>query len=115
MRAVHVGIGHDDDLVVAQLLDIKLIPANAGAQCGDQVADFLTGQHAIEPGAFDVQDLAAQGQNGLIGAAAALLGRATGRIAFDEEEFGLGGVFFLTIGKLARQAGNCLLYTSRCV
>ena len=41
MRAIDVSIGHDDDLVVAQLLDIELIPANAGAKGGDQRADFL--------------------------------------------------------------------------
>ncbi len=37
---------------------------------------------------------------------AALLGGATGRITLDQEQFGLGGVTLLAIGKLAGQAGN---------
>ena len=41
MGAVDVGVGHDDDLVVAQLVDVELVAADAGAQRGDQRADFL--------------------------------------------------------------------------
>jgi hypothetical protein len=40
MRAVHVGIGHDDDLVVAQLVQIELVAADPGAKRGDQRADL---------------------------------------------------------------------------
>jgi hypothetical protein len=39
-------------------------------------------------------------------AVAALLGRAAGRIALDDEEFGLGGVALLAIGQLAGQRGD---------
>jgi hypothetical protein len=28
VRAVHVGVGHDDDLVVAQLVDVEIVAAN---------------------------------------------------------------------------------------
>ena len=42
MRAIDVGIGHDDDLVIAQLVEVELIAANAGAHRGDQRADFLS-------------------------------------------------------------------------
>ena len=41
MGAVDVGVGHDDDLVVAQLVDVELVAADAGAERGDQRADFL--------------------------------------------------------------------------
>ena len=41
MGAVDVGVGHDDDLVVAQLVDVELVLADAGAQRGDQRADLL--------------------------------------------------------------------------
>ena len=37
MRAVHVGVGHDDDLVIAQLFELELVMADAGAERGDQV------------------------------------------------------------------------------
>src|SRR5678816_2841438 len=37
---VDVGVGHDDDLVVAELLDVLVI-ADAGAQRGDQRRELL--------------------------------------------------------------------------
>jgi hypothetical protein len=39
VRAVHVGVGHDDDAVVAQLVDVEVFAADAGAQRGDQRDD----------------------------------------------------------------------------
>ncbi len=73
MAAVDVGVGHDDDLVVARLVDLEVLAPDAGAEGRDQRADFRRGQHLVEAGAFHVQDLAAQRQDGLVGAVAALL------------------------------------------
>jgi hypothetical protein len=41
VAAVHVGVGHDDDLAVAQLLGVELLLADAGAQGADDGADLL--------------------------------------------------------------------------
>ena len=41
MGAVDVGVGHDDDLVVAQLLEVEIVAADAGAERRDQRADLL--------------------------------------------------------------------------
>ena len=38
--AVNIGIGHDDDAVIAQLFDVEVIAADAGAECGDERADL---------------------------------------------------------------------------
>ena len=94
MRAVHVGVRHDDDAVVAQLADVeaallRLAAADAGAQRGDQRADFLAAQHAVEAGALDVQDLALQRQDRLELAVASLLGRAAGAVTLDDEDLAL--------------------------
>ena len=40
MRAIDIGVGHDDDLVIAQLFEVELV-ADAGAHRLDQRADFL--------------------------------------------------------------------------
>ena len=40
VRAVDVGVGHQDDAVVAQLVRVVLVLADAGAERGDQRADF---------------------------------------------------------------------------
>ncbi len=77
MRAVDVGVRHDDDLVVAQLVDVELV-ADRGAERGDQRADLLAAQHLVDARALDVEDLAAQRQHRLEFAVAALLGGAAG-------------------------------------
>jgi uncharacterized protein YunC (DUF1805 family) len=41
VRAVHVGVRHDDDLAVAQLREVELVAADAGAERHDEVADLL--------------------------------------------------------------------------
>src|SRR6185312_12794561 len=40
VRAVHVRVGHDDDVVVAQLVGVVVLLADAGTQRGDQRADL---------------------------------------------------------------------------
>src|SRR6185295_9462805 len=97
------GVCHDDDLVVAQLLDVELLVADPGAERGDQRADLLTAQHLVEARALDVEDLAAQRQYGLEGAVAALLGGAAGRVALDDEQLGFGRIALLAVGELAGQ------------
>ena len=63
-------------------------------------------EHLVEARALDVEDLAAQRQHRLVFAIAALLGGAAGRVALDDEDFGLGRVALLAIGELAGQAGD---------
>ena len=103
MGAVDVGVRHDDDLVVAQLVDVELLVADAGAERGDQRADLLAAQHLVEARALDVEDLAAQRQHGLEFAVAALLGGAAGAVALDDEQLGLGRIALLAVGELAGQ------------
>src|SRR6185503_5542411 len=56
--------------------------------------------------ALDVEDLAAQGEDRLELAVAALLGRAAGRIALDDEDLGEGRIALLAIGELAGEGGD---------
>ena len=90
VRAVDVGVRHQDDLVVAQPLDVELV-ADAGAERGDQRLDLLVLQHLVDPRLLDVEDLAAQRQDRLGRAVAALLGRAAGGVALDDEQLGQRG------------------------
>jgi len=62
--AVDVGVRHDDDLAVAQLGDVEVF-ADAGAEGGDEGADGVRGQGSVQARLFDVEDLAADGQDGL--------------------------------------------------
>ena len=104
MRAVDVRVGHDDDLVVLQPLEVEgplAAVADAGADAGDQAANFGVLQDAVEPRFFHVQDLALDRQDGLVDAVAALLGRAAGRVALDDEKLGILGVAAGTVRQLA--------------
>ena len=106
MRAVDVGVGHDDDAVVAQLGDVEIVLADAGAEGGDQGADLLGGEHLVEARLLDVENLALQRQDRLELAVAPLLGRAAGRVALDQVQFAQGRVLLLAVGQFARQGGD---------
>lgn len=101
MRAIHVGVGHQDDAVIAKLVGVVFFLADAAAERGDQRADFRGTQHAVEAGAFDIEDFAFQRQDGLGLAVAALFGRAACGVAFDDEQFRKRRIFFLAIRQLA--------------
>ena len=90
--AVHVGIGHDDDAVVAELGDIEVVLADAGAQGRDQGADLLGGDHLVETGLLHVEDLSLERQDRLEFPVPSLLGRAAGGITLDQVEFAQGRV-----------------------
>ena len=101
--AVNVRIRHDNDLVVAQLLDVEVLGADTGAKRGDERADLIGREHAVEACALDVQDLATQRQDRLILARAAGFGRATGGVALHDEDLALGGIALLAVRELAGQ------------
>ena len=104
--AVDVGVRHDDDLVIAQLVGVEFVLADRGAERGDQRADHLGAEHAVEARALDIEDLAAQRQDRLVLARAAALGRAAGAVALDDEDFGFRRVALLAVGQLAGQRGD---------
>ena len=77
MRPVHIGIGHDDDLVIAKLLQVQLF-AEPGTQGRDDGTDLRVGEYLVITGLFHVEDLASQGQNGLRSPVPPLLCRSAG-------------------------------------
>src|SRR5262249_50881457 len=81
MAAVDIGVGHDDDAVIARLRGLEILAADAGAERLDQRADLGRGQHLVEAGALDIEDLAFERQDRLEAAVAALLRRAAGAVS----------------------------------
>ena len=61
-------------------------------------------EHLVDAGLLDVEDLAAEGEDGLDAAVAAVLGRAACGVALHEEELALGGVAAGAGGQLAGHA-----------
>src|SRR5690606_13476928 len=101
VRAVDIGVSHNDDLVITELRNIEaavLAAADAGAERGDQRTDLLAGQHLVHAGALNVQNLAANRQDSLKLAVARLLGGAAGRVTLDDEQLRVRWVAVLTLG-----------------
>ena len=103
VRAVDVRVGHDDDRVVADLRDVEVAGADAGAERGDERLDLRAGQHLVEPRLLDVEDLAAERQDRLVLPVAALLRGAAGRVALHDVEFRQRRVALLAVGELSGQ------------
>ena len=87
VRAVDVGVGHHDDLVVPDLGRVEVL-GDPGAERRDERPDLGGREHLVEPRLLDVQDLAAQREDRLELAVAALLRAAAGAVALDDEELG---------------------------
>ena len=103
MGAVDVGVGHQNELVVAQLLEVEVL-LHAGAEGVDDRLDLLVGEDLVDAGLLDVEDLAADGQDGLRPRLAATAGGAACGVALDDEQFTLGRVGRLAVDELAGQA-----------
>ena len=102
VAAVHVGVGHQHRLAIAQAVDGKVV-AHAGAQGRNHGLDLVVAQDLVEPGALGVEDLAAQRQDGLEVPVAALFGRAAGAVALDDVQLAFGRVALGAVGQLAGQ------------
>ncbi len=103
VAAIHVRVGHQDDFVIAQLASVEIVFANAGAERGDNGANFFMPQHLVVARFFNVEDFSLERQDGLIFAIAPLLGRAAGRLAFNDEQFAPRRIAFLAIREFAGQ------------
>ena len=102
MGAVDVRVGHQHDLVVAEVVDLELV-RDPGADRRDQRLDLVVRENLVDPALLDVDDLASQGQHRLGVPVAALLRRAAGRVALDDEELGERRVLHRAVGELAGQ------------
>ena len=90
MGAVDVGIGEQDDLVIAGFLDVEIIP-DAGAHGGEDVLHLGVLQGLGQPCLLDVEDLAPDGEDRLGVGVPGRFGRPGGRLALDDEQLRLPG------------------------
>jgi hypothetical protein len=102
VRAVDVGIGRENNFVIAQFRKVKHV-ADSGAERHHQVADLLRGEHFVEARALNVEDLAAQRQvlPACGGRGPALPSRLPS-LPLPQRALTLG-VFALAVGELARE------------
>ena len=105
VRAVDVGIGHEDDLAVSSLRQVEGT-ARARADHLDDVGALGVGQHVRGRGLLHVEDLASNREKGLVVGVARGLGRAQGGVTLDDEELGLLDVLEAAVRELGGQRGG---------
>ena len=98
VRTIDVGIGHDDNLVVAQLVDIGLsvvlsVYTKAHADALNDVHHRLSLEHSVPLNLFHVQDFSTQWQYGLRVSVASLLSRSTCGVTLHQEYLTIFRVF----------------------
>ena len=102
VAAVDVGIGHEDDLAVAQLRHVE-IRANARAERRDHRHELFVAVDLVEARFLHVEHLAPQRKDRLIPPVAPADGRAACRVTLDDVNFRMRRVALLTVGQLAGQ------------
>jgi hypothetical protein len=110
VAAVDIGVGEDDDLVIAGLLGGELL-ADTTTDGGDQRLHLDVLEHLVETGSFDVEDLAADGQDRLDARVTRVDGGTAGGVTLDDEQLALVGVAAAAVLQLvghARTSQRCL-------
>ena len=100
--AVGVGVHQQEHLAVAELARVE-VRADAAAERRHDVLQLLVGEQLGGVRLLGVEHLAAQRQDRLGPPVAALLGRATRRVALDDEQLALARVGRRAVGELAGQ------------
>lgn len=102
MGAVHIGIGHDDNAVIAEFGDVEIIIQSASDR-GDHRLDLLVFQHLVLAGLLDVEEFSADGQDRLEQTVPSLFCGTACRISLDDVEFADGGILAGAVGQFSGQ------------
>ena len=120
MAAVDIGLRHDDDLVVPELFEIKLVSDACAEGCDDGL-ELIVAVDLVGARLFDVQHLAPEGKDCLEAGVPTLRGRAAGGVALDDVNFGECGVCVVAVAQLVGHlpglksclAADCLFCLAR--
>ena len=91
MRAVNIGIRHNNDFIIAQLIYIEVF-GNSRAESHYYRGQLIVAVNLINSCLFNVEHFTPKRQNCLVGAVSALYRRAACRISLDYEYLCLGRV-----------------------
>ena len=102
MRAVNIGIGHNDDFVVSELGNIKIL-MNACSKCSNHCLDLCISVNPVKSCLLHIQDLAAKRQNRLCGTGTRCFCGTTCGITLDDKDLTFFRVLVRTICQLSRK------------
>ena len=106
VQPVHVRVGHDDDLVVAESADVLVLLADAGAERGNDHLEFLVLDHFVEACLLDIENLSPERQDCLVPPVPSLFGGAAGGVALHQIEFAASRIPLLAVGKFSGQGAH---------
>ena len=86
MGAVHIGIGHNDNLIISQLLDVKIF-MNSRSKSGNHCAYLGISIDSVKSGFFYVQNLSSQRKDCLVRFIPGLFCRTSGGISLNDINF----------------------------
>ena len=104
MCTIDIGIGHDHDLVITELGDIKVVAISFGkttAKCIDHGLDLCICKNLVNSCLFYIEDLTTDRKDRLIITVSGCLGRTACGISLYDKNLTLGWIFALTVGKLS--------------
>ena len=102
MGPVHVRVGHDNNLVVPKLGNIKIL-VDSRSKGGDHGFDLRIAVDSVKPCLLHVENLSSQGENSLGSPASGRLGRAAGGISLYDVNLTFSRILIRTVRQLTRQ------------
>ena len=102
MSTIDIGIGHDDDLVITQLADIKVL-VDSGTKGCDHRLDLGVAVDSVQTGFLYVEDLTTERKDRLCGTVTCCLGGTTRGITLYDVDLTVFRVLVRTVSQLARK------------
>ena len=116
MCTIHIGIGHNNNLVIAKFRNIKVISIAFGETTSERVNHRLNlsiGKNFINTCLFNVQNLTANREDCLIHTVTGRLRRTTRRISLYDEDFTFARITALAVRKLAITIKRIFLFCQK--
>ena len=103
MGAVHIGICHNNNLVVAELGNIEVV-VNSRSKRRDHGTNLSVCIDLVQSGFLHVQNLSSQRQDGLVCLASGFLGGSAGGISLYQVDLAVLRILVRTVCQLSRQS-----------
>ena len=98
---IHIGIGHNDHLVIPEFCEVKLHP-DPCAQGRDHRLQLVVANDLILPGLLHIQHFSPEGQNGLKPGIPPLSGRPACRVTLHDIDLGESRIRLIAVPQLIR-------------
>ena len=104
MRTIHIGICHNNNLIITQFGNIKIVAVSFGKTASERIdhrLDLRICQYFVDTCFFYIQYLSTNWKDSLEITVAGCLCRTTGRISLNNENLTFGSISALTICQLS--------------